>query len=1191
MNHPSCWTLTRRQILDWMKRNAPSLAELYDGAVRMLYDHSFPGRSRFIGHAVREIRNRLPDAFSGPTRSERLDYTKRVDSISSAWSTAGLRQPLIPSEAEISSSSVTGDSCDHVDIPANVHRLIDDLIADHMKVPETRADAASRFFEACAPENKDLRETMQPVIRHWMTVTDWFMDRTHDSGNPDAACDAEELRRSFELFESVLKSLIGSFFTSLDDLDVILAAADITQIDRAVALIARAEHHRYFFDKLDDAHWVRPLAQKGFFRSPPPLIPVQGGPYFKAPPWPESRFLARIAGSASSEEQGRIAEIALSLPDTENVSVQQDLAEIALALPPKLALRFVPKAKKWMENFTFLLVPLKLGELAVHLAAGGYPKQALDLARRVLSPLHTPRKSGADQELEKSAAYHEPRPRFEPFFYGEILKKRIPELVRAAGFDTFEMLCGLLASAIHSRVGNDPSRCDDYSTGWRPAIEDHDEDLPARDLRSMLAESVRDAAEQLAAADPDSIPRIVQELERRHYTVFDRIALHLLRVQADAPSGLVRERLILKDLFDSANHRHEYTMLLQTRFGGLEPADRDRILAWIEAGPEVERFVANHESWVGHGPSVEETERFADRYRLERLWPIRNSLPALWRQRLDSLKAQFGEPEIEELLRAVRFSGVTIEDRSPKTIDELRLMSVEDIADYVRLWEPPGGFRSPTRDGLRFVLMKLVAEEPQRFAPVPQILEQLPPAALLTVLDGFREAVIAGRTFPWPGVLDLCNRILIARTGVAETAENHDRASEQPLRLINSIAGLLESALERHPVPIPYDQRQIVEGILQQLAASPDPSEADLPDRHEADLLKTAPFDRPTRVKTLDALVFYAIWVARQLSAGQPEISLSGGLEGISVVRDILNVHLDRDRFPAFTVSAFFGRSLPKLVTLDAAWTERNLPQIFPRDERSMDSYMAAWRGYILFWKYPFPHVFRMLRPFYRSAVDRLDPTTAQESEPHDPDRRLARHLMSLYWHGLIEWTDEDSLLNRFFTRANDALRAEAIQFLGMSLAHQKSVPDEVLDRLRRLWEIRRDAKKDRSGYAQELAAFGWWPAARKFDESWAMAQLTDILSYTAKVTPEGQVLQWLAELADRLPRESIRCLELISEGSGWDFGLSVWEGHIVSILRAALRAPQSEAREAAQALIDRLGSRGQRQFRNLLQGSSGPQP
>jgi hypothetical protein len=495
MESNSSWTAGRTRILEWLKRNAPSLAELYEGAVVMLEQSSLPGRTRFISHAVREIRNRLPDAFGGGTRSPRLDYAKRVDAISAAWPTTGPRAPSIPTDAEHCLPPILENGVEEIEIPADVHRLINGLVTDHRNVPETRAGAANRFFEACAPENKEVREPMQPVIRHWMAVTDWFMERAHDSGNTDAACDPGEFRRKFEQFESVLGSLIGAFYAALDELDAILTAPDVSLVDTAVALIARAEHHRYFFDKLNDAGWVAPLFQKGFFRRPPDLIPMQGGPYFKAPPWPESRFLARIAGSATAEQQARIVDIALLLADTQNVSVQQDLAEIALAVPPALALRLVPKAKKWMTNFTFLTVPMKLGELAVHLALGGYHREALDLARRVLSPAHVAREPHDGQGPEQLPVASEPLPRFEPLFYGEILKKNVPDLARAAGLPAFEMLCSLLASAIHSRARSDPGRREDYSTGWRPAIEDHDENLPARDLRAMLVEAVRDAAE------------------------------------------------------------------------------------------------------------------------------------------------------------------------------------------------------------------------------------------------------------------------------------------------------------------------------------------------------------------------------------------------------------------------------------------------------------------------------------------------------------------------------------------------------------------------------------------------------------------------------------------------------------------------------------------------------------------------
>ena len=165
MDNPFYWTESRKDILAWLKRNAPSLAELYEGAVLILYEHAFPGRTRFIGHAVREIRNRLPDAFSGAIRGQRLDYTKRVAAISTAWRAGGLHEPLIPNDVEFRSPSA-GDSRYLVGIAPEVHQLINDLVTDHLNVSETRAKAANRFFEACA---RRIRTYARPCGRSFGT--------------------------------------------------------------------------------------------------------------------------------------------------------------------------------------------------------------------------------------------------------------------------------------------------------------------------------------------------------------------------------------------------------------------------------------------------------------------------------------------------------------------------------------------------------------------------------------------------------------------------------------------------------------------------------------------------------------------------------------------------------------------------------------------------------------------------------------------------------------------------------------------------------------------------------------------------------------------------------------------------------------------------------------------------------------
>jgi hypothetical protein len=54
---PSYWTPLRRELADWLRSKAPQLAELYEGALKILFEQDFPGKLRFVTHAMREIVN------------------------------------------------------------------------------------------------------------------------------------------------------------------------------------------------------------------------------------------------------------------------------------------------------------------------------------------------------------------------------------------------------------------------------------------------------------------------------------------------------------------------------------------------------------------------------------------------------------------------------------------------------------------------------------------------------------------------------------------------------------------------------------------------------------------------------------------------------------------------------------------------------------------------------------------------------------------------------------------------------------------------------------------------------------------------------------------------------------------------------------------------------------------------------
>src|ERR1700693_4344098 len=90
-----------------------------------------------------------------------------------------------------------------------------------------------------------------------------------------------------------------------------------------------AQYHS-FFDSWSSPAWLGPLSEKDFFKNPP--APVRDGQYISFSIWPESRYLARMARIPEAEET--VLRIALAIPATENSRVHDDLADIALSLPP-----------------------------------------------------------------------------------------------------------------------------------------------------------------------------------------------------------------------------------------------------------------------------------------------------------------------------------------------------------------------------------------------------------------------------------------------------------------------------------------------------------------------------------------------------------------------------------------------------------------------------------------------------------------------------------------------------------------------------------------------------------------------------------------------------------------------------------------------------------------------------------------
>lgn len=944
------------------------------------------------------------------------------------------------------------------------------------------------------------------------------------------------------------------------------------QVDRAIALLAHPEQRRYFFDRLENPHWLEPLKQKGFFRNPPAVVRDEEKGTVQFPPWPESRYLARMA----VHDPAKVLEVAL-LIETDNIRVNEDLLDAALAMPAAIAAKLETKVLTWIESPYSPFWPEKFGDLVGHLARRNQVEAALALAERLLAV------------LPGQGTLSQARARFEAWHYEGILEKNLPDLVAAAGVRALTLLCDLLNAAMQlSREQEDEEGGEDYSYIWRPAIEG-ERHRGFHEIRDLLVSAVRDAAIQIVREDQTLLASVLDELERRPWKIFRRIGLHVLRSFPGSDPELVRSRLMNRTLFEDRGTQREYALLSRDRFGFLLVHDQREILGWIEQGPDLDQFRESRKAWGGLPPTEEESAAYAGLWRLRRLRWFRDSLPTEWKQRYEALVQQFGEPQDPEMVP--RAEAVWVGPRSPKSQEELDAMSIAEVVAYLKSWRPSDDPLGPSPEGLARQLKNVVAAQPGRFTQGVLSFREVDPTYVRAVLEGLHDSV-RERPFVWEPVLDLCLWVVDQPREIQGPAVKKWDADPDWGPTRSEIARLLSAGLQEGESELPLPLRDKVWKILLQLTEDPEPSPQYEREFGGTNMDPVTMSINTVRGEAMHTVVRYALWVRRHIEKGEnAEQRIARGFGEMPEVREVLESHLDPARDPALAIRAAYGEWLPWLVLLDRGWTIGNLGRIFPDDNSQKDLRDAAWEAYIVFCQ-PYDDAFDVLKGEYARAVERIGVVTADRRHHGDPDEHLAEHLMVFYWRGKLDLDEQGGLLRRFYEKASDTLRAHALEFIGRSLSNTEGAVDtEVLKLLRSLWVFRLDVVRrspSPRAHTEELAAFGWWFVSSKFEDSWAVDQLIAALSLTRKIDADWLVLEKLATLAEVMPKEVAQCVSLMIEGDLEVWTIHGWLKELRVILSAIIRSSDLKARQATVEIINRLGTKGFLEFRDLLSSGDG---
>lgn len=1113
----------RKRIYENLLLIGPGPAAFYKDACRLMSQINLDTQTHQVSHSLREVESALRAVlikmsdFTAPFKTQEEDrHQKEIIAILQM-----LNIPIDDSTAKIWLSMAGKDN--EYSLNARAHR-------DALKEPRPVDDAFSNFWN-------DIEIMLVRILT--------------------------KFREKFLVHLDLLDRLALKTNPNKDDLKLLQNHIPNNMISLG-----------YFLNKCQSEVWLELLSKGQYFAHPSSSESDPTSQTIRYPFWPQSAYLIRMAKIYPK----KVSEIIDTIPETDNIYIHTDLVSAALEIPTDYSIKWAEKEIAWISKQSHLgsLLARNLGLFITHLANGGQVAIALDIAKALLKILPDPTKQSKDTD-DVSLSLPEPRALFDGWYYGEIIKENIPDLVKNTGLLALNLLCDFLNDAIlFSRRGNEDSGSEDYSYIWRESIEYGDESH-SRGLENILVSAVRDAGKLLVELNTCKLDEVISILERKNWNIFRRIVFYLLTVFPNKALKSISDRLTNEALFKDHSIRHEYARLLNKCFDLLQPEQRQAIFGWIEKGPDLEEFKQGDERLKGKRPTDEEANRYLKYWQRDHLAWISDKLSHEWKEKYESLIAELGEPEHPESPNYTRERS-WVGPTSPKNADELSRMSVPEIVNFLKVWKPEEGWMVPSAEGLGRILTDVAKSGPERFSKEAVSFKEVHPTYIRSLISGLAGALEEKKEIVWGPVLELCQWVIKQpRDTVSQFLGFSKDCDSDWSWTWKSIARFLSVGFTKNLVP--FKQRSIVWSIINPITDDPDPSL----EREDTSMDPATLAINSVRGEAIDTVICYALWIHRHLE-NLPDTAekISRGFEEIKEAKIVLEKHLDTKQDPSLAIRAIYGKWLPWLILVDPRWVRENILKIFPTQKSLRSYYDVTWETYIIFCNI-YDNVYSVLKKQYENAIESLGENHANKNRLGDPDVHLTEHLMTLYWRGFFQIDDSENIFSKFWNQATSKLKSHAIKFIGRSLYKtQTDIPPLVLQRLKILWENRLKAVTQSldPNFYSELIPFGWWFVCAKFDDEWAIVQLSTAVEKTGKIEPDHMVVERLAKIVTQMPEEVMRCFELIVTHDSSDWGIYGWRDPAKDILRQALK---TEAASRAQSIINYLVSKGHLEFRELL--------
>ena len=400
-------------------------------------------------------------------------------------------------------------------------------------------------------------------------------------------------------------------------------------VNKALTSIKKVTARKYFFLRLENPLWLKPLAERGCFKYPPKTQRFDDGTVIY-PYWYELTYLKNVC----SEKPDEVISLVLDLPDTDNSVVYDGILDIALQLPSEYSVKLKDKILQY-TSMERQFGTHRYANLLERWTKENQTAAALELAKilikfvpdRQSEAKRKRRSDNADDWREVIGTSLYPVSKYSHSEYSNIMSKGIRPLAEKEPYEVACLLIDTTADMIHLRTHQENRGKEaDLSDIWCPRLRETDSDSERPE--KILVGTLTFACKKVFKKPSNTVADLDKVLRKQQWKIFKRLRHHLYAKYPNKETkSWIRELILTHKDYGLWEHHFEFQQMIRLACEHfkdtlLSEEERTRIFDAILKGPSKENYRHWIEEWLGEEFTEERFKERQQRFHWMQLTPF-----------------------------------------------------------------------------------------------------------------------------------------------------------------------------------------------------------------------------------------------------------------------------------------------------------------------------------------------------------------------------------------------------------------------------------------------------------------------------------------------------------------------------------------------------------------------------------------